>query len=94
MFCKATLFTLALAFVASASPVEVDSGIRVALPKRSSLTRADGTFDHAKAVTESAKTVNKHRQNLINLQRNTGSLPQVRADADFVLSYPEFCRDA
>ncbi|EIN03856.1 aspartic protease [Punctularia strigosozonata HHB-11173 SS5] len=76
MFCKATLFTLALAFAASASPVERDTGVRVALPKRSALTKADGTFDHAKAVAASARTLNKHRQNLINLQRNTGSLPK------------------
>ncbi|KDQ54106.1 hypothetical protein JAAARDRAFT_697627 [Jaapia argillacea MUCL 33604] len=72
MFCKASLVTVALALMAAAGPVALDTGIRVPLEKRSSLTNADGTFDHAKAVKHSVKTQNKYRQNLINLERNRG----------------------
>jgi len=72
MFCKASLITVALALVAAASPIVQEEGIRIALPKRSSLTKADGTFDHDKFIIESAKTLNKHRQNLINLEANRG----------------------
>ncbi|KDQ54107.1 hypothetical protein JAAARDRAFT_209569 [Jaapia argillacea MUCL 33604] len=73
MFCKSTLVTVALALMAAASPVaQPETGIRVPLEKRSTLTKADGTFDHAKAVKHSVKTQNKYRQNLINLERNRG----------------------
>ncbi|KAH8102946.1 acid protease [Cristinia sonorae] len=72
MFCKATLVTVALALVASASPIIRDQGIRIALPKRSSLTKPDGTFDHDTAVIQTFRTINKHRQNLINLEANRG----------------------
>ncbi|TCD70576.1 Type I transmembrane sorting receptor [Steccherinum ochraceum] len=72
MFCKASLFTVALALVASASPVIQEEGIRIDLPKRASLTKADGTFDHDQAIIQTFKTFNKHRQNLINLEANRG----------------------
>ena len=57
MFCKASLFTVALALLASASPVVKEGGIRIDLPKRSSLTRADGVFDHDKAIIASHRTI-------------------------------------
>lgn len=38
--------------------------------KRTSLTRRDGVFDVAKALRSVATTKTKHRQNLINFQRN------------------------
>lgn len=44
----------------------------IPLPKRSGLIRSDGVFDHAKAVRSIAATKNKHRQNMINLERNKG----------------------
>ncbi|KAI0335089.1 acid protease [Cubamyces sp. BRFM 1775] len=72
MFCKASLITVALALIAAASPVEEKSGIRIPLEKRSSLTNADGTFNHEKAILSTAKTINKHRANLINLEKNVG----------------------
>lgn len=52
MFCKATLITVALALIASASPIVVPtkSGIRVPLKKRGSLTNDDGTFNYDKVV--------------------------------------------
>ncbi|CCM05709.1 uncharacterized protein FIBRA_07941 [Fibroporia radiculosa] len=73
MFCKAVLFAVALASLSSASPVTQESGSRVALHKRNNLTRADGVFDHEKAIKQTIRTHNKHRQNLINLKRNKGS---------------------
>lgn len=57
MFCKASLLTVALALVASANPIVKDTGITVPLRKRSSLTKSDGTFDHEKAIVQTAKTV-------------------------------------
>lgn len=56
MFCKATLLTVALAFVASATPISKQTGISIPIEKRSTLTNEDGTFNHAKAVRESVKT--------------------------------------
>ncbi|OCH83935.1 acid protease [Obba rivulosa] len=76
MLCKSSLIVVALALLTAASPIQPEIGVRIPLQKRSSLTRADGVFDHAKAIRESIKTQNKHRQNLLNLQRNTGSLPE------------------
>lgn len=57
MFPKAALLTLALAFVASASPVAKDTpnGIRIPLQKRSSLTKADGSFDREAAIRQKIK---------------------------------------
>ncbi|KAI0721833.1 protease [Cerioporus squamosus] len=52
-----------------------DAGVRVQLPKRSSLTKEDGTFDYSKAVKHTAKIVNKYRQNLLNFQQNFGTFP-------------------
>ncbi|KAL6302306.1 aspartic peptidase domain-containing protein [Sparassis latifolia] len=77
MFCKITLFTIALAVTASASLVALDSqpDIRISLHKRGSLKKSDGSFDYAKAATELVKVQNKHHQNLINLQCNKGYLP-------------------
>ncbi|KAF8509470.1 acid protease [Hysterangium stoloniferum] len=73
MFCKVTLFTISLALLAAAKPVERRvQGISIPLAKRSSLTREDGTFNHGKAIIQTVRTKNKHRQNLQNLERNLG----------------------
>ncbi|KAI0632379.1 acid protease [Trametes polyzona] len=76
MFCKATLFALALALLASANPVIREpaalTGLRVPLRRPRSLRGANGTFDHAKAIHEIVKTKNKHRKNLINIEQNLG----------------------
>ena len=58
MFCKATLFTVALALMASASPIAPKKGIPVPFQKRStSIKNADGTFNPDKALIESVKTI-------------------------------------
>ena len=57
MFCKASLLTVALALLASASPVTKKSGVAIPFAKRSSLTNADGTFNADKAAIESVKTI-------------------------------------
>ena len=51
-----TLLTVALALMASASPVSRPSGVVIDLGRRQSLTRADGTFDHEKAILHNIKT--------------------------------------
>ena len=57
MFCKATLLTVALALVASASPIEPKAnGIRIPLGKRATLTNEDGTFNLDKAIIQTVKT--------------------------------------
>ena len=57
MFCKATLITVALALMASATPVATPKkGIAVPFQKRSALTNADGTFNADRAKIESVKT--------------------------------------
>ncbi|RDX50372.1 protease [Lentinus brumalis] len=77
MFCKTTLLTIALALLASQSVSHAlhhaNTGVRVPISKRGTLTNSDGTFNHDKAVREIVKLKNKHRQNLINLQKNRGS---------------------
>ncbi|KAH9944776.1 aspartic peptidase domain-containing protein [Amylocystis lapponica] len=74
MFCKASLLTVALALLATASPIakETGTGIRIPLHKRGSLTKADGTFDREAAILHRIKVQNKHVQNMHNLQRNVG----------------------
>ncbi|KAK6974365.1 acid protease [Favolaschia claudopus] len=79
MFNKSALLlavTLAISAVAnpSPSPLEpVQRGTTIPLGKRSSLTREDGVFDHDKAIASTIFTLNKHRSNLINLQKNEGA---------------------
>ncbi len=52
MFCKATLFSVALALIASATPIAQPSGVRIALEKRGSLKNGDGTFNAEKVARE------------------------------------------
>ncbi|KAI1791329.1 protease [Ganoderma leucocontextum] len=72
MFCKATLISVALALIASATPIAQPNGVRVALQKRGSLINEDGTFNAEKVARELVRVHNKHRQNLINLKQNVG----------------------
>ncbi|OBZ78061.1 Aspartic protease [Grifola frondosa] len=72
MFSKASLLTVVLALLASATPLPTDGGVRIPLEKRGSLTNADGTFNIEKGIHERLKLENKHKQNLINLERNVG----------------------
>ncbi|GJJ14486.1 hypothetical protein Clacol_008750 [Clathrus columnatus] len=71
MPCKAFIFALIFCLSATVNAVEQTAkGIRIDLPKRSSLTKADGTFDYERAIIQSRITAAKHRQNLINIGLN------------------------
>ncbi|KAI0630212.1 protease [Trametes polyzona] len=72
MFVKAGLVTLALILSGLASPTTEGPGIRVPFAKRDGLASKEGWFDHQKALEMIARDHNKHRQNLINLERNLG----------------------
>lgn len=77
MFNKSALLlavTIALSVAASPAPAEAPAarGTTIPLRKRSSLTTADGVFDKDKAIAATVATINKHRQNLINLKNNKG----------------------
>ncbi|EMD37833.1 hypothetical protein CERSUDRAFT_50799 [Gelatoporia subvermispora B] len=90
MFPKATLtITVALAVLSSATPVVLDSGVRVPYQKREFLTNDDGTFNHEEAIRQTARTHNKHRQNMINLKNNMGyeAFPEKGAEIKPVMSY-------
>ncbi|KAJ7243582.1 acid protease [Mycena haematopus] len=82
MFNKsALLLAVTLAVSVAAGPAAGTSepakrGTAIPMRKRSSLTREDGVFDHDKAIAQSIFTANKHRANLINLQRNKGRILQ------------------
>ena len=56
MFCKASLLIVALALLASAKPVIHETGIRIPIQKRSSLTKADGTVDRDAVIRETVRT--------------------------------------
>ncbi|KAH9917408.1 acid protease [Epithele typhae] len=74
MFSKAAMITVTLALMASASPVAPKPrGVAIPIAKRSSLANADGTFNADKILKHTVKTVNKHRANLINLEKNAGT---------------------
>ncbi|KAJ7092852.1 acid protease [Mycena belliarum] len=76
MFNKTSLLlAVSLALSVAAVPALSEPAARgTAIPmrKRASLTRPDGVFDKDKAIVSTLKTLNKHRQNLINLQKNKG----------------------
>ncbi|TBU46767.1 acid protease [Dichomitus squalens] len=76
MLCKVTLIAVAIAQLCVAAPAHRDVGISIALQKNSSLTTANGTFNHAAAIRHSVKVANKYRQNLINFHKNTGRFPK------------------
>ncbi|CAK5266694.1 unnamed protein product [Mycena citricolor] len=73
MFNKsALLLAVSLALSVCAVPSPAPEGVAVPIRARSALTTADGVFDHDGAIAETVKTINKHRQNLINLKKNKG----------------------
>ncbi|PCH37786.1 aspartic protease [Wolfiporia cocos MD-104 SS10] len=74
MFCKASLVAVALALIATANPVMKGGNgpIRIPVRKRSSLTRSDGTADLDAAMRETVRVQNKHRANLMAIDRNIG----------------------
>lgn len=56
MFSKAALVTVALALVASATPIIEEGGVRIELPRRS-LTKPNGVFDFEKFKIANARTI-------------------------------------
>ncbi|KAJ7635309.1 acid protease [Roridomyces roridus] len=77
MFNKATLlYAVTLAVSAAAiptpTPVTPAPGAAIPLRRRGALTTPEGVFDFDKAVAANVATVNKHRQNLMNLKANKG----------------------
>jgi len=73
MFCKSALVaSVYLAVLAAAKPIARNTGVGIPFQGKRGLTTVDGVFDHAKAVQQTVFTKNKHRANLINLQRNKG----------------------
>ncbi|KAJ7631160.1 acid protease [Roridomyces roridus] len=48
------------------------SGTSIPLRSRSTLTAPDGVFDKSLAIAATVGTINKHRQNMINLEKNLG----------------------
>ncbi|KAJ7766341.1 acid protease [Mycena maculata] len=76
MFNKSSLLlsvTLAISVAAGPTPSEPAArGVAIPIPNRRSLTGSDGVFDKDKAIASTVFTINKHRQNLINLQKNKG----------------------
>ncbi|KAI0930017.1 hypothetical protein AcV5_006827 [Taiwanofungus camphoratus] len=72
MLFRTIFVPISLALAISGSPTSTYNGIRIPVHKRNSLTKADGSFDHEQAIIQTVKTANKHRQNLINLERNVG----------------------
>jgi cathepsin D len=51
----------------------VARGTTIPLRKRTSLTQPDGVFNKDKAIAATVNTINKHRQNLKNLEKNKGA---------------------
>ncbi|KAJ7612329.1 acid protease [Mycena polygramma] len=76
MFNKSALLlavTLAISVAAGPAPTEpVKRGTAIPIGKRSTFTTSEGVFDKDKAIAATVFTANKHRQNLINLQKNLG----------------------
>jgi cathepsin D len=77
MFNKSALFlavTLAVSIAAGPAPTTDSApakrGTAIPMRKRSSLTTTEGVFDHDKAIASTIFTLNKHRANLLNLQKN------------------------
>ncbi|KAI0661329.1 acid protease [Cubamyces menziesii] len=72
MFIQSSLIAVALALSATASPMAEGMGTPIPFEKRNGITTSDGRFDHARAVQQVVRDRNKHRNNLINLERNMG----------------------
>ncbi|KAJ6578886.1 acid protease [Mycena vulgaris] len=79
MFSKHTVLLAAtLTIFAAAVPTPAPTaagaiGTSIPLRKRSTFTQLDGVFDKDKAIAATVRTINKHRQNLLNLKNNLGA---------------------
>ncbi|KAF7342255.1 Acid protease [Mycena venus] len=75
----ALLLAVTLALSVTASPTSESAaaigarGTSLSLLNRRNFTQADGVFDKDKAHAASVATLNKYRQNLINLEKNLGT---------------------
>ncbi|RPD82588.1 acid protease [Lentinus tigrinus ALCF2SS1-7] len=72
MSIKDILTVLSFVLSTTAGPVLHGNGGSVPLTQRRSCTNDDGWFDHGMAAERVARDHNKHRNNLINLQKNCG----------------------
>ncbi|KAF7312468.1 Acid protease [Mycena indigotica] len=79
MFNKAALLlavSLAVSAIAgptvASAPPAPHAGLAIPLGRRAALTKADGVFDLDKAIAHNVFVANKHRNNLIALQKNKG----------------------
>ncbi|KAM6489785.1 acid protease [Amanita muscaria] len=75
---SALLITVTFAIFAATSPVHQLEGVAIPIHRRTNSTLPDGVFNHEKTILSTIRTVNKYRQNLINLKNNLGedSLPE------------------
>ncbi|TFK91850.1 acid protease [Polyporus arcularius HHB13444] len=98
MFRKATLVAVALSLLVSGNPLEVVrdakhpvSGVRIPLQQRSTVTSANGVFNYDAGVREVVKLQNKHRQNLITIEKKGGSgfFPGTAGNRSIALPVPQ-----
>ncbi|KAJ6554575.1 acid protease [Mycena capillaripes] len=73
MVFAVTLAVAATATPAISPPSAASRGTTIPLRKRASLTTSNGVFDKDKAIAATVNTINKHRQNLKNLEKNKGA---------------------
>lgn len=89
MFCKATLVTVALALIASASPISQTTGIRIPLVKRTTLQNENGVFDHDRAVIQTVNTLKYVYNNAVYCHALAAFAFSSRPRADCICSpYP------
>ncbi|KAM6489787.1 acid protease [Amanita muscaria] len=74
----ALLIAVTFAIFAATSPVPQPEGVAIPIHRRTTLTLPNGVFNHEKVILSTIRTVNKYRQNLINLKNNLGedALPE------------------
>lgn len=87
MFIKTALLTVALGLLASASPLARDTGIRIPIQKRGSLTNVDGTINMEAVTHETARMQAKYRatRGAVNRHKMKGTST---SSVDIVLPVP------
>jgi cathepsin D len=73
IFAFTLAISAAVASPAAAPTTNAARGTTIPLRRRTSLTQANGVFDKDKGIAATVNTINKHRQNLQNLQKNKGA---------------------
>ncbi|KAJ7734430.1 acid protease [Mycena metata] len=84
MLKAAILLTGTVVFSVFASPAPMPGGVNfpgtaIPLARRSSLTGPDGVFKQDEAKAATINTINKHLQNQMNFQKNTGGGVEIRS---------------